>query len=55
MQASSTVTVPEKDKKMVRLDPDVKKDLESLIERKGETYSDIVKRLIRFYKQHKQA
>jgi hypothetical protein len=45
------VTIPEKDKKIIRLHPDVHKELGELVERKGETYNDIVKRLIRHYKE----
>jgi len=48
---SSLVTIPEKDKKIIRLHPDVHKELGELVERKGETYNDIVKRLIRYYKE----
>jgi hypothetical protein len=48
------MTIPEKDKKIIRLHPDVKKELDSLIDYKGETYNDIVRRLIRFYKEHKK-
>ena len=55
MQATTTqLTIPEKDKKMVRLHPDVHKELGELVERKGESYNDIIKRLVKFYKQHKQ-
>jgi hypothetical protein len=45
--------IPEKDKKIIRLHPNVKDELDDLVEYKGETYNHIVKRLIRFYKQHK--
>lgn len=48
---SLLVTIPEKDKKIIRLHPDVHKELGELVERKGETYNDIVKRLIRHYKE----
>ncbi|MDQ3903757.1 MAG: hypothetical protein M3247_08980 [Thermoproteota archaeon] len=53
IQASSLLTIPEKDKKIIKLHPDVKKSLDDLVERKGETYNDIVKRLVKFYKEHK--
>jgi predicted DNA-binding protein len=50
-QASSLeLTIPEKDKKIIRLYPDVKKELDELVEYKGETYNDIVRRLIKHYK-----
>jgi len=51
IQASSTLTIPEKDKKIIRLHPDVKNELDKLIEYKGETYNDIIRRLIKHYKQ----
>jgi hypothetical protein len=53
-QASSLLVIPEKDKKIIRLHPDVKDQLDELIEYKGETYNDIVKRLIKFYKEHQR-
>jgi predicted DNA-binding protein len=49
--SSLLVTIPEKDKKIIRLHPDVHKELGELVEHKGETYNDIVKRLIRHYKE----
>lgn len=52
-QASSLMVIPEKDKKIIRLHPDVKKALDDLVERKGETYNDIIKRLVKFYKEHR--
>jgi predicted DNA-binding protein len=45
------VTIPEKDKKIIRLHPGVKKELDELVEYKGETYNDIVRRLIKHYKE----
>jgi hypothetical protein len=53
-QASSLLVIPEKDKKIIRLHPDVKKSLDDLIEHKGETYNDIIKRLVKFYKEHEK-
>jgi hypothetical protein len=53
-QASSLLVIPEKDKKIIRLHPDVKKSLDDLVERKGETYNDIIRRLVKFYKEHKR-
>jgi hypothetical protein len=50
MPPSPLPPVPEKDKKMVRLHPQVKKELDGLVEYKGETYSDIIWRLIKHYK-----
>jgi hypothetical protein len=52
IQASSLLVIPEKDKKIIRLHPDVKKSLDDLVERKGETYNDIIKRLVKFYREH---
>jgi negative regulator of replication initiation len=56
MRASSTILVSdqEKKKKLIRIDADVHKALGDLIEHKGETYSDIIKRLIKFYKEQKR-
>lgn len=42
------------DKKIVKLHPDVHKELGELVEYKGETYNDIIRRLIRYYKQREQ-
>jgi hypothetical protein len=50
---SLLVVIPDKDKKHIKLHPDVHKELGELVEYKGETYNDIVKRLIKFYKEQK--
>jgi predicted HicB family RNase H-like nuclease len=50
-QASSILASQEKDKKMmIRLTPDVHEELGKLVQYKGETYNDIVERLIKHYK-----
>jgi hypothetical protein len=55
MQASSDLTVPEKDKKMIRILQDTHEELNKLVQYKGETYDSIIRRLIKFYKeQHKR-
>lgn len=52
-QASSLlVVIPDKDKKHIKLHPDVHKELSGMVEYRGETYNDVVKRLIKFYKEH---
>ena len=48
-----TPAIPDKDKKIVKLHPDVHKELGELGQF-GETYNDIVKRLIKYYKDREQ-
>lgn len=43
-----------KDMRFMRLNPDVHKALGELVVYKGETYSDIIMRLIKFYKEHRK-
>jgi negative regulator of replication initiation len=50
MQASSLVVSEKENKKIIRVDEDVHKELGELVQHKGETYNDIVKRLIKHYK-----
>ncbi len=52
MIKGKTVLVTERNKKIVKLNPDVHKALGELVQFKGETYNDIIKRLIKSYKEH---
>lgn len=53
-QASRTNTVPaKKGMRVIRVGPDVHKALDEIGQR-GETYGDIVKRLVKFYKEHEK-
>ncbi len=55
LQARADLLMSEKDDKtMVRIGRDTKKLLDDLVERKGETYDDIIKRTAKFYKEHKR-
>ncbi len=52
LQASRTETVPaKKGMRVIRVEPDVHEALDEIGHR-GETYGDIVKRLVTFYKEH---
>ncbi len=48
------MVVPEKDKKMEKLEPHVHNEL-SKIGFKGESYSQIIERLIKFYKENQRS
>jgi hypothetical protein len=52
-RAHQAMVVPEKDKKMVKLEPHVHNEL-SKIGFKGESYSQIIERLIKFYKEYQR-
>ena len=47
MRANSQVTIPKKDRKMIRILPDMHKELNKLVERKGEKHNSIIKRVIK--------
>jgi hypothetical protein len=53
-QQQTTSTIPAHYKKIIKLHPDVHKELGELVQYKGETYNDIVKRLIKHYKNTAQ-
>jgi predicted CopG family antitoxin len=52
MQATSQEEVVSEKKKMVKIDPDVHEALDKLGKR-GESFSDIIRRLVQLYKEHK--
>ena len=60
LQASSEVVSPEpsakytdKDKKAVRIYPDLHEALGNLVEKKGDSYDVIIRRLVNFYEEHR--
>ncbi len=52
MQAS-TLLVPDAKKKLIKIDPEVHKELNE-VGLRGESFSDIIHRLIKYYKDREQ-
>lgn len=61
MQASSQMVSPEppaeytdKDKKVVKIYPDLHEALGNFVQKKGDSYDIIIRRLVNFYEERKQ-